>query len=165
MSYVLVWSVLVTVSSSVTLSISTNTLKCCYRYSEKCRKYVCGWLGFPLCCYVLLTFIGWHIHTEMNSVGAGSYVLLVSQSCVLCHVFAVVCLWCLQCFDAVLLVGQQEGHPACKRSCVVLAWLSVWSKVQICIWPSWCHCHSLSLASVKSRLAPADPGSFRQRAV
>ena len=114
MSYVLVWSVLVTVSSSVTLSISTNTLKCCYRYSEKCRKYVCGWLGFPLCCYVLLTFIGWHIHKEMNSVGAGSYVLLVSQSCVLCHVFAVVCLWCLQCFDAVLLVGQQEGHPACK---------------------------------------------------
>ena len=31
-------------------------------------------------------------------------------------------------------------------------WLSVWSKVQTCIWPSWCHCHSLSLASVKSRL-------------
>ena len=24
--------------------------------------------------------------------------------------------------------------------------------MQICIWPSWCHCHSLSLASVKSRL-------------
>ena len=22
----------------------------------------------------------------------------------------------------------------------------------ICIWPSWCHCHSLSLASVKSKL-------------
>ena len=34
----------------------------------------------------------------------------------------------------------------------VLAWLSVWSKMQTCIWPSWCHCHSLSLASVKSRL-------------
>ena len=33
----------------------------------------------------------------------------------------------------------------------MLAWLSVWS-VQTCIWPSWCHCHSLSLASVKSRL-------------
>jgi len=28
----------------------------------------------------------------------------------------------------------------------------VWSEVQTCIWPSWCHCHSLSLASVKSRL-------------
>ena len=34
----------------------------------------------------------------------------------------------------------------------VLAWLSVWSEVQTCIRPSWCHCHSLSFASVKSRL-------------
>ena len=34
----------------------------------------------------------------------------------------------------------------------MLAWLSVWSEVQACIWPSWCHCHSPSLASVKSRL-------------
>ena len=52
-----------------------------------------------------------------------------------------------------LLVGRQEGHPACKKlSGGVLAWLSVWSKVQTCIWPSWCHCHSLSLASLKSRL-------------
>ena len=52
-----------------------------------------------------------------------------------------------------LLVGRQEGHPACKKlSGGLLAWLSVWSEVQTCIWPSWCHCHSLSLASVKSRL-------------
>ena len=30
-----------------------------------------------------------------------------------------------------LLVGQQEGHPACKKlSGEVLAWLSVWSEVQ-----------------------------------
>jgi len=34
----------------------------------------------------------------------------------------------------------------------VLAWLSVWSEMQTCIRPSWCHCHSLSLSSVKSRL-------------
>jgi len=35
-----------------------------------------------------------------------------------------------------LLVGQQEGHPARKKlSGGVLAWLSVWSKVQTCIWP------------------------------
>ena len=34
----------------------------------------------------------------------------------------------------------------------MLVWLSVWSKVQTCIWPSCCHCHSLSLTSVKSRL-------------
>jgi len=36
-----------------------------------------------------------------------------------------------------LLVGWQEGHPACKKlSSEVLAWLSVWSEVQICIWPN-----------------------------
>ena len=34
----------------------------------------------------------------------------------------------------------------------MLAWLSVWSKVQPCTWHSWCHCLSLSLASLKSRL-------------
>ena len=60
----------------------------------------------------------------------------------------------LSAFSALtLLVGRQEGHPACKKlSGGLLAWLSVWSKVQTCIWPSWCHCYSLSLASVKSRL-------------
>jgi len=55
-----------------------------------------------------------------------------------------------------LLVGRQEGHLACKKQdwwgtgvviCLergavknkiggVLAWLSVWSEVQTCIWPS-----------------------------
>ena len=52
-----------------------------------------------------------------------------------------------------LLVGWQERHPAYKKlSGGVLAWLSVWSEVQTCTWPSWSHCHSLPLASVKSRL-------------
>ena len=70
-----------------------------------------------------------------------------------------------------LLVGRQEGHLACKKlSGGVLAWLSVWSEVQTCIWPSCCHCHSLSLASVKSKLVftflvPAHPDSPGQRAV
>ena len=36
-----------------------------------------------------------------------------------------------------LLVGRQEGHPACEKlSGEVLAWLSVWSEVQTCIWTS-----------------------------
>jgi len=37
-----------------------------------------------------------------------------------------------------LLVGRQEGHSVCKKlSGGLLAWLSVWSKVQqTCIWPS-----------------------------
>jgi len=35
-----------------------------------------------------------------------------------------------------LLVGRQEGHPACEKklSGGVLAWLSVWSEVWTCIW-------------------------------
>ena len=33
-----------------------------------------------------------------------------------------------------LLVGRQEGHPACKKlSGEVLAWSYVWSEVQTCI--------------------------------
>jgi len=37
-----------------------------------------------------------------------------------------------------LLVGRQEVHAACKKmSDEVLAWLSVWSEVQlICVWSS-----------------------------
>ena len=36
-----------------------------------------------------------------------------------------------------LLVGRQEGHPAWKNlSGGMLTWLSVWSEVQTCIWPS-----------------------------
>jgi len=54
----------------------------------------------------------------------------------------------LQCFD------DRKGIRSVKKlSGGVLAWwLFVWSDVQICIWPSWCHCHSLSHASLKSRL-------------
>jgi len=47
---------------------------------------------------------------------------------------------CIKAFSALtLLVGRQEGHPACKKlSGEVLAWLErgVWSEVQTCIWPS-----------------------------
>ena len=53
-----------------------------------------------------------------------------------------------------LLVGRQEGHPACKkRSGGVLASLSISLERGADLhMASWCHCHSLSLASVKSRL-------------
>jgi len=74
-----------------------------------------------------------------------------------------------------LLVGRQEGNPACKTlSGGMLAWLSVWSEVQICISPSWCHCHSLSLAAVNpdwfyrngsAFLVPAYPGCPGKRPI
>jgi len=65
---------------------------------------------------------------------------------------------CLQCyclFSALtLLVGRQEGHPACKKN-----WWGAGVVIRLeqdadlhYIWCSRCHCHSLSLASVKSRL-------------
>jgi len=50
------------------------------------------------------------------------------------------------------LGGRKVIRPVKKLSGGVLAWLSVWSELQSCIWPRWCHCHSLYLASVKSRL-------------
>ena len=50
------------------------------------------------------------------------------------------------------LGGRNGIQPVKKSSCGVLVSLSVWSEVQTCIWPSRCHCHSLSLATVKSRL-------------
>ena len=55
-------------------------------------------------------------------------------------------LWC--CW----LGGRKGIQPVKNLSGGMLVWLPVWSKVQTCIWPSWCHCHSLSHASVKSRL-------------
>jgi len=78
---------------------------------------------------------------------------------------------CVCAFSALmLLVGQQEGHPACKKlSGGVLVWLSVSSEVQTCIWPSGCQCHSLSYFSKMqigfTFLVPADQGSHGQRAV
>jgi len=46
-------------------------------------------------------------------------------------------------------LGSRKGiWPVKKLSGVVVAWLSVWGNVQICIWPGWCYCQSLSLAPV-----------------
>jgi len=85
-------------------------------------------------------------NTTGTQTSAGRMPLQPLEFYFLCYV---VCL--LPSSALTLLVGQQEGHPACKTlSGGVLPWLSVWSEVQTCIWPSWCH--SLSLALVKSRL-------------
>jgi len=65
---------------------------------------------------------------------------------------------CLWCFDTVGWMAKSK-----ELSGGVLAWLSVWSEMQTCIWHSWCHCYSLSLVSVKSTLIYL--GSPRQRVV
>jgi len=63
-----------------------------------------------------------------------------------------------------LLVGHREEHPASKKlSDEVLAWLSVWSEMQmIRIWSSWCHCHPIISCYIKIQidltlLVPAYP--------
>jgi len=62
----------------------------------------------------------------------------VTQVCVflrVADVWIVVSVVLYYAFSALtLLVGRQEGHPACKKqSGGVLVWLSVWSNVQTCI--------------------------------
>jgi len=68
-----------------------------------------------------------------------TFVLMLSDFGIFKLLFFLMFYICLQCyaFSALtLLVGWQEGHLACKKlSGWVLAWLSVWSEVQTCIWP------------------------------
>ena len=68
-----------------------------------------------------------------------------------------------------LLVGRQEGHPAYKKlSGGVLAWLSVWSKVQTCIWLSSADAIVSCFSKIQTGftfLVPAHPGSSGKRAI
>ena len=73
----------------------------------------------------------WMIRSSMYAALLGRILPFYSQH------FVPSVLWC--CW-----LGGRKGIRPVKK----LAWLSVWSKVQTCIWPSWCHCHSLSLVCV-----------------
>ena len=68
----------------------------------------------------------------------------------------------------ILLVGQQEGRLARKKTEWWNNGMVIWGDVQICIWPSRCHYLSLSLVPVNpdwfyfsgfTFLVPAYPGS------
>ena len=81
------------------------------------------------------------IYRAVRGIKMSSFLLSVYITCTHIYPFngcvcVCVCVqWCLQCFDA---VGWAAGRASrCKKqSGGVLAWLSVWSKVQTCIWPS-----------------------------
>ena len=97
---------------------------------------------FVLCCVGLLCLV---IHTQMweqfLQLRPLCFCVWFTNSCVGFHLFSTMP-------SVMLLVGRQEWHSASKKlSDGVLAWLSIWSELQTCIWPSWCHCHSLSLAA------------------
>ena len=95
---------------------------------------------------------GWLFHRIWSAYYASKSTSI--RSACICLIYNIyLCTWTIAFSALTLLYRWQEGHPSCKRlSGGVLAWLSAWSEVQTCIWPSWCHCHSLSLPSVKSRL-------------
>jgi len=62
-----------------------------------------------------------------------------------------------------LLVGRQEGHPACKKTeqwgADVLAWLSVWSEVQICSVRVATNLENLEYAEISPNMAKS--GNFQ----
>jgi len=78
------------------------------------------------------------IKLEPAAVAQGTLLLLLSpRKRGIMFLPALVCLSVCAFSALMLLVGRQEEHPACKKqSGGVLAWLSVWSEVQTCIWPS-----------------------------
>jgi len=82
-------------------------------------------------------------HVPQTSVGRLSDVFAALQKSNVKLFLLLEHIACIECKDAAyccafsaltLLVGWQEGHPACKKqSGGVLVWLSVWSEVQTCI--------------------------------
>jgi len=50
-------------------------------------------------------------------------------------------------------LGGRKASGLQKLSDEALAWLSLWSEVQmICIWSSWCHCHCHPIVSCSSKI-------------
>ena len=102
---------------------------CCrpsFQLSDKTNKQITQTLAQWWCCCT----------ETLQLAGVFHSCLFYFHSPIAVHLWPSV-LWC--CW----LGGRKGIRPVNNW---VLAWLSVWSKVQTCIWPSWCHCHSLSLA-------------------
>jgi len=77
-----------------------------------------------------------HDDSTINIVMA-IIIIIINITYLLTHTLLTYCLQSCAFSALTLLVGRQEGHPACKKqSGGVLAWLSVCSEVQTCIWPS-----------------------------
>ena len=105
-----------------------------------CWQCITTHIRMPICCVLLWPDRQLHRPCFEYYVGC-QYCVILSN-----HKYLPSVLW--RCW-----LGNRKGiRPVKKPSGGVLALLSVWSKVLSCIWPSWCHCHSLTLASVKSRL-------------
>ena len=121
--------------------------------------------SFAECC---LLFYRNYVHP---SVCLSHVFINISTCMALLSICRSVCIHCMPWMLWHCWLGGMKGIRSVKNlSSGVLAWLSAWSEVQTCVWPSGFHCHSLSLASVKSRfgftiMVLADPGSPGRRAV
>ena len=150
----------------------------CISYHNCSTKFPWCWVGYFLVEVRRLSSLSsspsQSLHEHSITVFAAVYrdAFVTQQGAVQMRLHIFLCRW-LVVSALTLLVGWQEGHPACKKlSGEVLAWLSVWNEVQTCIWPSWCHCHSLFTVSCCGKiqigfpfLVSAHPGSPGQRAV
>ena len=134
---------------------------CCLLWN--CDMFSAQFLSMPL---LLILWAIVSLCSRLSHLSVHMYARLcmcasrLRNSWLACSLLVVFCskLFChfIEWYTSVLwrcwLGGRKGIRPLKKLSGGVLAWLSVWSKVQTCTWPSWCHCHSLSLASQKSRL-------------
>jgi len=112
--------------------------------------YADVWASTSTACISMPSIIRHDICRHIYAVERGLVISVCGQPCYYYQPYYPTAMGsCLQCFDT---VGWAQGCSGAGGGSGMLAWLSAWSEVQTCICPSWCHCHSLFVASVKSRL-------------
>ena len=104
-------------------------------YCQNCWVLCCVWQLCTTVCTQIRTVLKFSYSVRLVFVCFWRFSLYF---CVSMLVLLPSVLWC--CW----LGGRKGIRPVENKSGGVLVWLSVWSEVQTCIWPSWCHCHSLS---------------------
>jgi len=107
-------------------------------------------LGAAIMSYFIIFMIGTQRAAIFLTLAwFAEFLFLSSQSVKICSTSSYIAFSALT-----LLFGRQEEHPACKKlSDKVLAWLSVWSEVQIIsVWSNWCHCHPVISCFIKIQI-------------
>jgi len=114
-----------------------------------------------------LTLLSNHSRTLMAAAACLNTDIAALRLSLQVHFLLLYCSILLWAFSALtLLIGQQEGHPSCKKlSGGVLAWLSVWSEVQTCMWPSCRAGLDQLLIAIRSLLIACDHVRSKERLI